>query len=99
MKEKPWVVHSVYKAFVEAKRWGLEQARFSGTLRYMLPWLLEDLDEMDDLFGADPWPYGVEANRRPLQALVNYLVDQRFLKQPVKLEDMFTPITEGSYDK
>ena len=98
-REKPWVVHSLYKAFVEAKRWGLEQARFSGTLRYTLPWLLADLEELDEVFGSDPWPYGLEANRTTLQTLVDYLVDQRFLRQPVKLETMFTPITEGSYDK
>lgn len=98
-REKPWVVHSLYKAFVEAKRWALEQARFSGTLRYMLPWLLADLEELDEVFGADPWPYGLEPNRKTLQTLVEYLVDQRFLRQPVELETMFTPITEGSYDK
>ena len=98
-REKPWVVHSLYKAFVEAKRWGLEQARFSGTLRYTLPWLLADLEELDEVFGSDPWPYGLESNRTTLQTLVDYLVDQRFLRQPVKLETMFAAITEGSYDK
>jgi len=98
-REKPWVIHSLYKAFVEAKRWSLEQARFSGTLRYMLPWLYADLEELDEVFGSDPWPYGLEPNRKTLQTLVDYLVDQRFLRQAVELEAMFTPITEGSYDK
>ena len=98
-REKPWVVHSLYKAFKDAKRWGLKQAKFSGTLRYMLPWLLADLEELDEVFGPDPWPYGLEPNRKTLQTLVDYLVDQGFLRQPVDLETMFTPITDGSYDK
>jgi 4,5-dihydroxyphthalate decarboxylase len=98
-RQNPWIVHSLYKAFSESKRLGLEQARFSGTLRYMLPWLYADLQEVDEVFGSDPWPYGLEANRKTLQTLVDYLVDQRFLPQPAALEAMFTPITEGSYDK
>ena len=65
----------------------------------MLPRLFADLEELEEVFGCDPWPYGLEPNRKTLQTLVDYLVDQRLLRQPVKLEEMFTPITEGSYDK
>jgi hypothetical protein len=32
--------------------------RFSGATRNMLPWLYDDIDEIDELFGGDPWPYG-----------------------------------------
>jgi hypothetical protein len=28
-----------------------------------MPWLPEALDDIEELFGEDPWPYGVEANR------------------------------------
>ena len=62
-------------------------------MRYTLPWLLADLEEMDELFGPDPWPYGLEANRKTLETLIHFLVDQRFLEKPVTLEEMFTPIT------
>lgn len=91
-EEKPWVAESVYKAFVAAKDWCLEEMRFSGTMRYMLPWLFADLDEMDEVFGNDPWPYGLEPNRKALETLIQYLVDQRFLNERVDVEDMFVPI-------
>ncbi len=91
-REKPWVAESLYKASEEAKFWCLKQMRFSGAVRYMLPWLFADIDEMDELFGKDPWPYGIESNRRTLETLIHYLVDQSFLSGPVSLEDMFAPI-------
>ena len=46
-----------------AKRLSLQKMRYLGALRYMLPWLPDDLDELDKVFGGDPWPYGVEPNR------------------------------------
>jgi len=58
-------------------------------LRYMTPWLMRDIDEIHDVFGGDPWPYGVEANRPTLEALVTYLADQHLIAAPVKVDDLF----------
>jgi 4,5-dihydroxyphthalate decarboxylase len=91
-KEHPWVAESMYKAFVQAKDWCLEQMRFSGTMRYTLPWLFADLDEMAEVFGDDPWAYGLEQNRATLEALISYLHDQKFLAEKVAIEDMFLPM-------
>jgi 4,5-dihydroxyphthalate decarboxylase len=92
-REHPWVADSLYKAFVQAKEWCLAQMKFSSSLRYTLPWLHADLDEMTEVFGADPWPYGVEANRATLQALAVYLVEQRLARTPFKVDDLFVPVT------
>jgi 4,5-dihydroxyphthalate decarboxylase len=67
--------------------------KFSSSLRYTLPWLHADLDEMAEVFGADPWPYGVEANRTTLQALADYLVEQRLARRPLIIDELFAPIT------
>jgi len=91
-REKPWVAESLYKACEEAKAWCLKQMQFSGAIRYTLPWLLADIDEMTELFGHDPWPYGIEPNRRTLETLVQYLVYQHFLSKPVNLDEMFARI-------
>lgn len=91
-REHPWVAESLYKAFEAAKSWALAQMRFSGAMRYMLPWLYADLQEIDELFQGDPWPYGLEPNRATLETLVRYLVDQGFLREPVRIEEMFAPI-------
>ena len=36
----------------------------------MLPWVHEAVQEIDELFAGDPWPYGIDANRPTLEALV-----------------------------
>ena len=92
----PWIAESLYKAFDQAKAWCLEQMRFSGALRDMLPWLAADIEEMDELMGRDPWPYGLEPNQATLGALAQYLVDQSFIRKPISLEDMFVPIVTSN---
>jgi 4,5-dihydroxyphthalate decarboxylase len=95
-REHPWVADSLYKAFALAKDWCLAQMRFSSSLRYTLPWMHADLEEMADVFGADPWPYGLEANRRTLQALADYLWEQRLVRGPLRIDDLFAPVTTVS---
>lgn len=88
----PRIAASLWKAFEAAKAWALEEMRFSGAQRYMLPWLYPDLDEVDELFGGDPWPYGVEANRPTLEAYIKYMVDQKFIADPMPIESLFLPV-------
>jgi 4,5-dihydroxyphthalate decarboxylase len=90
--DQPWVSDSLYKAFVQAKDWCWQQMRFSGAARYMLPWLFDDIDELDALFGGDPWPYGLEENRVTLEALNQYLVEQGLMAAPQRLDKLFVPI-------
>jgi 4,5-dihydroxyphthalate decarboxylase len=85
----PFVAQSLYDALCEAKDRALAQMRERGALRYMLPWLPADMDEIDDVFGGDPWPYGIEANRPTLEALVQYMVEQHFIPGRIPIEDLF----------
>lgn len=88
----PFVAQSLYQAFTAAKDRAWERMRFSGTLRYMLPWLPDDIAEIDDLFGGDCWPYGVEPNRPTLEALMTYMVEQGLIPEPIAIEKLFVPI-------
>jgi hypothetical protein len=49
---------------------------------------------MDALMGANPWPYGVPANKAILTAFMGYLVDQKFLPQAKPVEELFAPIVD-----
>jgi len=88
----PFVAGSLYKAFCEAKNRALDKMRFTGALRYMLPWMTAELEEVQRIFGDDPWPYGVEANRPTLQALVQYMAEQALIAAPVAVDDLFVPV-------
>jgi 4,5-dihydroxyphthalate decarboxylase len=92
--EHPWVPESLFKACQSSKAWALKQMRFSGAQRSMLPWLFDEIAEMDKLMGRDPWPYGLVANMDILQAFQSYLVDQYFLAEAKPISELFTPIVE-----
>ncbi len=88
-----WIATSVCKAFVESKRVALARMRYAGSLGYMLPWLMAEVEEIDQVFGGDAWPYGIEANRPTLQALVQYMFEQHFIAKPVPIEDLFISLS------
>ena len=87
----PFVATSLYRAFCAAKDLALQKMRTGGTLRYMLPWMAAEIEEIDDVFGGDPWPYGVEPNRATLTALVQYMAEQGLIDAPLPVEDLFAP--------
>lgn len=93
-EKHPSVATSLYKAFCESKDRALAKMRYTGALRYMLPWMTADLDEIDEVFGGDPWPYGVAANTPTLEALITYMVEQSLIAAPMRLDDLFVP-TDG----
>src|SRR5580693_5770828 len=90
-EKNPFVATSLYNAFEAAKNLAWEKMRISGTLRYMLPWLPDDVQEIDDIFGGDCWPYGVEPNRPTLEAMVSYMVDQGLIADKIPIEKLFVP--------
>ena len=87
-----WIAQSLYKAFLASKDWAVEQMYFSGAQKYMLPWLFDDLREIDEVFGGDPWPYGIDENRPTLYAFVKYMHQQNFISEEIPVDDLFAPI-------
>jgi len=87
-----WVANSLYKAFVEAKNFALERMHFSGAQSTMMPWHSAAVDEIDTIFGGDPWPYGIEENRPTLDAFMKMMVDQHFIPKALPIDDLFVPL-------
>ena len=88
----PFIATSLFKAFNESKNLAWKKMRAVQTLRYMLPWLPDDLDEIDEVFGGDCWPYGIEPNRPTLEAMIRFMVDQGLIAKAIPIEDLFVPI-------
>jgi 4,5-dihydroxyphthalate decarboxylase len=93
-EQHPWLASSIYKACQTAQSMSLVQARFSGALSYMLPWMHEQIEEMDELFGDDPWSNGLAKNRSTLETFAKILVDDGFLDASPRIEDIFVPVEE-----
>ncbi len=91
-EKNPKVAPALYKALCDAKDMALADLKFDGAQHTMLPWQYSDIEEFESVFGPDPWPYGVEANRPTLEALVTYMVEQHFIAKPIPLEELFLKV-------
>ena len=95
----PFVATSLCNAFSESKALAYKRMRYLGALRYMLPWLPSELDEINEVFGGDPWPYGIEPNRKTLDALVQFLVDQSMIERAVPVDELFVPVRSHNWNR
>ena len=88
--EQPWVAGSMYRAFCQARDVALGGLYDTDALRAGLPWLIDHIEETWSVLGKDFWSYGVEPNRRTIEALAQYLVEQGFTSRRVTPEELFT---------
>ena len=91
-RDNPWITQSLFAAFEESKAKAIEQMRYTGAMMYMTPWMFDDLDEMDRVFGGDPWPYGLEPNRAHLETFMRHLVEEVFVPAPMPLDVLFAAV-------
>ena len=57
----------------------------------MLPWFSQLIDEDRRVLGDDWWPYGIEANRKAVEAFLRYHFEQGLSKRRQTCEDIFVP--------
>ena len=88
----PHIAKPLFQAFEESKNIALLRMKNLAALRYMLPWLTDDLDEIDELFNGDPWPYGIEKNLPTLNTLMQYMVEQGVISKKIDLSELFLAI-------
>ena len=46
-----------------------------------------------EFFGNDPFPYGIEANRKFLQTTIDFSHEQGLTPRKERIEDLFAPST------
>ncbi len=93
----PWVPMSLMKAFEEAKRRSLQRVVEFTASRYPLPWLADVAARRRDLFGGDPFAYGIEANRTTLDTFLRWASEQGICRRRLAPEDLFAPGTEQRF--
>jgi len=93
LERYPWAARSLYKAFSQAKDRLFQQLIDTSALRLSLPWLMAELEETKQLMGSDFWPYGIEANRKTLEAVTQYSHEQGLTPRKLTLEELFVPTT------
>jgi 4,5-dihydroxyphthalate decarboxylase len=87
----PWVAQSLYKALLAAKNEAYGTVYDTSALRFMLPWLIPQLEEAHDLMGKDFWSYGLDGNRDTLATFLRYHHEQGLSKRAWTPEELFAP--------
>jgi hypothetical protein len=87
----PWVAQSLSKAFALAKAEATERLYDSSALRFMSPWLIQQLEAARDKLGDDYWSYGLDANREVLETFLRYHHEQGLSPRQIRPEDLFAP--------
>jgi len=88
--EHPWLPEAVFNAYSQAKQKQYQVMRMQwifGTL----PWYGQELEETRDLMGDNFWPYGIEPNRKTLEALFQYSYEQGLASKRLTVEALFHP--------
>ena len=87
LESHPWLAEDLYYLFQAAKNQYLQHLNSADNL--------EPPDQalygMREVLGVDPIPYGVEPNRKTLEAFIKFNVQQEIIPRPFELEEIFPP--------
>jgi 4,5-dihydroxyphthalate decarboxylase len=87
LERHPWVAVSALQGFQKAKE--LCYRRMQDPRNLALAWATDVLREQKEALGADPWPYGLEPNRKALEAVVRYEHEQGMIAKRPAVEELF----------
>lgn len=89
VQERPDLLEELCGAFDQAKESAYRVLR--NERMTSLPLMRTYLDETVEMFGNDPWPYGLERNRTELDRFLAYAHDQGLTHQRLSPESLFEP--------
>lgn len=97
LEAHPWAAMNLFKAFDEAKRRSLARISEIAASHVPLPWMADTAVSMRALLGADVFPYGIEPNRRTLEAFLQFGYEQGVCHRRLAVEELFPPSVASSF--
>jgi 4,5-dihydroxyphthalate decarboxylase len=85
----PWVAMNFQKAFEEAKRRSIERLADVTASHAPFAWLADYAARQRAIFGEDSFPYGLEKNRKTLEAFLKFGFDQGVCHRRLAPEELF----------
>jgi 4,5-dihydroxyphthalate decarboxylase len=87
LKEAPWIAGELAGAFDAAKAIYLKNLDGSGSIS---SWDKAAIDNAKVV--GDPFPFGIENNRKALETITQFAVDQKMVPRKYAVEELFTPV-------
>ncbi|MDQ1484970.1 MAG: 4,5-dihydroxyphthalate decarboxylase [Actinomycetota bacterium] len=88
-----WIARSLLEAFEIAKQDALRDLDETAALRYMLPWLVLEVERTHAALGKDYWTYGLAGNEANLATLIRYSNEQGLARRRFDPAELFAPET------
>ena len=89
LDENPWLAKAVFEMYSEAKDIAYKDLESTTVVRTSLPWAKDEFESTVELMGDNYWKYGIEANRKELEAIMRYVYEQGLVKRQVPFEELF----------
>jgi 4,5-dihydroxyphthalate decarboxylase len=89
LERHPWIAVNLFKAFGEARHRSVARALDPTHPQFPIPWCFEYARRAQESFGKDYWPYGIEANRKTLEAFLQYAHEQGVCHRLLQVEELF----------
>lgn len=92
LAEHPDLASTIYRGFCDAKDVAMDRYRkglIFNNIGMMLPWFSHLIEEDRRVLGDDWWPYGIEANRKAVDAFLRYHFEQGLSRRLLTCEDIF----------
>ena len=86
LKEAPWIAGELAGAFDAAKAIYLKNLDGSGSIS---SWDKAAIDNAKVV--GDPFPFGIEKNRKALEAITDFAFDQKMVPRRFSVEELFAP--------
>ena len=96
-EQNRWLPAAVFKAFGDSKAKALELLADTSATKVTLPFVEEQLKAARETLGNDFWSYGVEPNRKTIEAFLHHHHAQGLSCRKVGLDELFHPSTYESY--
>jgi 4,5-dihydroxyphthalate decarboxylase len=87
----PSLASDLFVAFKEAKAIYLKELG-AGTARTPAD---DQARRLAEVVAGDPFPFGIEANRKALETIVDFAVEQQVIPRRLSIEELFAPATLG----
>ena len=92
-EQNPLLPQALFEAYSQAKQHMYQQLQRLGWAMISLPWVGKELEDTRELMGDNYWPYGIDANRKVLEALFRYSYEQGLASRQLTIEELFHPTT------
>ena len=88
-----WIARHLYDAFEAAKRVGIANLSEITTSYLPTAWGPEHVSSVNSFLfpDSDPWPYGIELNRKTITAFLGYCFEQGVTARKLTPEELFAP--------